>query len=184
MVQFNFSPFPEIKTPRLILRKMTMSDAPELLFLRSDDTVMQYIDRAKTKSVDEAADFIEKVNTSVDNNESIMWAIALADRPKTLVGTICFWNIIKAHHRGEVGYMLHPQYWNKGLMKEALLATVDYGFNKMKLHSIEGRINPNNTVSGILLERAGFIREAYFKEDYYSNGKFLDTAVYSLLAGQ
>lgn len=182
MLQTNFSPFPDIKTSRLLLRKMAPDDAAALLFLRSDDTVMQYIDREKTKSVEEATAFIEKINTSIDNNESIMWAIALQDKPETMIGTICFWNIAAAHYRAEVGYMLHPDFWNKGLMKEALLAVIDFGFNEMKLHSIEGRINPENAVSGILLEKTGFIREAYYKEDFYFRGKFIDTAVYSLLA--
>ena len=38
MLQLNFSPFPEIKTNRILLRKMTDADAPELLFLRSDES--------------------------------------------------------------------------------------------------------------------------------------------------
>lgn len=181
MLQLNFSPFPEIKTNRLLLRKMTDADAPELLFLRSDDAVMLYIDREKMKSVEEATVFIRKINTSIDNNESILWGIALPDRPDTVIGTICFWNIIKEHYRAEVGYMLHPDHWNKGLMKEALLAVIDFGFNNMKLHSMEGRINPHNAVSGMVLEKCGFTREAYFKEDYCCQGKFIDTAVYSLL---
>jgi [ribosomal protein S5]-alanine N-acetyltransferase len=181
MLEPVFSPFPEIKTTRLLLRKMVPADAPELLFLRSDDTVMQYIDREKTKSLEEATAFIDKINTYIDNNESILWAIALQDKPGTLIGTICFWNITREHFRAEVGYMLHPTFWNRGLMKEALLAVIDFGFNEMKLHSIEGRINPDNSVSGILLEKAGFVREAYYKEDFYFRGKFIDTAVYSLL---
>lgn len=182
MLELNFLPFPEIKTDRLLLRKMQHEDAAALLFLRSDETVMQFIGRDKTKSVEEAAAFIQKINASVDAHESIMWAIALQEDPQLMIGTICFWNVLKDHCRAEVGYILHPQYWNRGLMKEALLAVIDFGFNQMKLHSIEGRINPDNTVSGFLLEKAGFNKEAHFKEDFYFNGKFSDSAVYSLLA--
>ena len=67
-------------------------------------------------------------------------------------------------------------------MKEAIEAVNKYGFENMKLHSIEARINPENIASGKVLEKTGYIREAYFKEDYYYNGRFIDTAVYSLLA--
>ncbi|MEO6254131.1 MAG: GNAT family protein [Ferruginibacter sp.] len=182
MLDLNFSPFPEIKTSRLLLRRMTNDDATELLFLRSDDRVMHYIGREKTKTVEEAAAFIEKINASVDTNEAIMWAIALVDDPGTMIGTICYWNILKDHYRAEVGYILHPDLWNKGLMKEAVQAVIEYGFNRMKLHSIEGHINPANIVSGIVLERCGFTRDAYFKENFCFRGKFFDSAVYSLLA--
>jgi [ribosomal protein S5]-alanine N-acetyltransferase len=182
MLELNFSPFPEIKTERLLLRRMTDADAPEIFFLRSDETVMKYIDREKPKTIEEAVAFIQKVNTGIDNNECIMWAIALQDKPDTLIGNIGFWRVLNQHYRSEIGYMLHPGLWNKGIMKEALLAVTDYGFNQMKLHSIEAHINPGNAASGAVLEKAGFIREAYFKEDFFFKGKFIDTAVYSLLA--
>lgn len=182
MLELNFSPFPEIKTKRLLLRRMTEADAPALLFMRSDEKTMQFIGREKTKSLEEAIGFIQKINASVEANESIMWGIALEEEPGTMIGTICFWNILKDHYRAEVGYMLHPGFWGKGIMQEAVLAVVDFGFNEIKLHSIEGHINPENIVSGIVLEKCGFVREAYFKENFYFKGKFSDSAVYSLLA--
>ena len=58
MLEPNFSPFTEIKTERLLLRCLIKSDAPTLLFLRSDETVMQYIDREKPKTLDEAEGFV------------------------------------------------------------------------------------------------------------------------------
>ncbi len=64
MLELNFSPFPELKTNRLLLRKMKVTDAPELLFLRSDEKVMQYIGREKTKTVEEAEGFIQTINAS------------------------------------------------------------------------------------------------------------------------
>jgi [ribosomal protein S5]-alanine N-acetyltransferase len=182
MLELNFVPFPDIETDRLLLRRMKREDAPELLFLRSDDGVMQYIGREKTKTVEEAAGFIDKINGSIDNRESIMWAITLKEAPATMIGTICLWNIQQDHQRAEIGYMLHPHYWNRGLMKEAVLAVVDHGFARIKLHSIEGRINPDNAVSGYVLEKTGFVKEAHFREDFYWKGKFSDTVVYSMLA--
>jgi ribosomal-protein-alanine N-acetyltransferase len=182
MLELNFSPFPEIKTERLLMRRIRDTDAPEIFFLRSDETVMKYIDREKPKSTEEAVEFIQKVNENIDKNEAIMWGIALLDNPDTLIGNIGYWRMLNQHYRSEIGYMLHPHFWGNGIMKEALLAAIDYGFNNMKLHSIEAHINPDNTASGMLLEKTGFIREAYFKEDFYFKGKFIDTAVYSLLA--
>ena len=181
MLELNFSPFTEINTERLLLRCIKKSDAPTLLFLRSDETVMQYIDREKTKSLEEAEAFVAIVLETLKKNEGIMWAICLKNEPDKLIGTIGYWRFLKQHYRAEVGYMLHPNQWNKGIMKEALLAVVDFGFKVIKLHSIEAHINPENTASGILLEKAGFIREAYFKEDFCFRGKFIDSAVYSIL---
>ena len=67
-------------------------------------------------------------------------------------------------------------------MQEAFNKVLEFGFNSMNLHSIEANVNPENKASIKLLERNNFIREAYFRENYFFDGKFLDTAIYSLLA--
>lgn len=182
MLKLNFSPFPVLKTSRLLLRQVQEADAAEILFLRSDEQVMEFIDRERTQTEADAIKFIKTINTAINNNESILWGIALSENPDNLIGTICFWNIQAEHYRAETGYLLHPGYWGKGIMKEALLAVIDFGFTHMNLHSIKAMINPANNRSGILLEKTGFVKEAYFREDYFFRGKFLDTAVYSILA--
>ena len=67
-------------------------------------------------------------------------------------------------------------------MTEALQICLQYGFQKMKLHSVEANINPGNKASMQLLESAGFEKEAYFKENYFYNGKFSDSIIYSTWA--
>ncbi len=66
-------------------------------------------------------------------------------------------------------------------MQEALSTVIHYGFEVMKLHTIEADVDPNNTASIKLLERNKFVKEGYFKENYFFEGKFYDTVVYSLL---
>lgn len=177
-----FTPFPEIKTQRLLLRKVAITDAPEMLSLRSDEMVMQYINKEKTKSMEEATAFIQKLLDALAANENIFWAITLADDPQIMIGNISYWRLQKEHYRAEVGYTLHPRHWNKGIMTEALLSVIKYGFTEMKLHSIEAHINPANLASAAVLEKTGFKREGYFKENFCFRGNFSDTAVYSLLA--
>ncbi len=180
MLNINFNPFPELSTENLVLRKMSVNDAEEMFFLRSDADVLKYIDREPARSVEEAVNFIEMINTALANNENINWAICLKDDPK-LIGYICFWRIDRENHRAEIGYVLHPAMQGRGLMHEAMKAALHYGFNTMNLHSVEANVNPENQPSIRALEKNGFIREGYFKENYYSNGKFLDSAIYSLL---
>jgi ribosomal-protein-alanine N-acetyltransferase len=51
----------------------------------------------------------------------------------------------------------------------------------MELHSVEANINPANIASIKILEKFNFRREAYYKENFYFDGKFVDSAIYSLL---
>lgn len=181
MLQPNFNPFPELTTGRLLLRRLTMEDAPEIFFLRSDPTILQYLSKEPASNMKEAEDFITLINTNIDNNEAILWAIVLKEYPKKTIGTICFWRMLKEHYRAELGYVLNPEYWNKGIMTESIRRILDYGFTILGLHSVEARINPDNIASASVLESTGFTREAYFKEDFFHRGKFEDTAVYSLV---
>jgi ribosomal-protein-alanine N-acetyltransferase len=157
-----------------------MEDAPELFFMRTDDRVMKYIERPRPKDINGTYDFIKLIAEREKENNLITWGIALKNESK-LIGTVCYLNIEKENHRSELGYALHPDHWGKGIMNEVLDVVIDYGFRKMKLHSIAANINPENIGSQKLLEKNGFVREAYFKENFYWQGKFLDTAIYSLL---
>jgi [ribosomal protein S5]-alanine N-acetyltransferase len=181
MLQPNFSPFPTITTDNLILRKIDLTDAQALLFLRSSDEVMQYIDKEKMTSLDDAKKLIELITDGLTENNSICWAISLKVNPSELIGTIGFWKIQKEHYRAEIGYILHPNFWGKGIMQQAIAATIQYGFSNLNLHSIEANTNPLNTASQKLLQKNGFVQEAYFKENFYYNGQFLDSAIFSLI---
>jgi ribosomal-protein-alanine N-acetyltransferase len=120
------------------------------------------------------------MNRLINNNEIILWGITKP--PSTdLIGTICFWRIEKENFRAEIGYVLHPDYHAQGIMKEALTAVIQFGFNEMHLHSITANVNPENAASLALLKSCGFVQEAYFRENYFFNGRFLDTVICSLL---
>jgi ribosomal-protein-alanine N-acetyltransferase len=180
MLLLNFKSFPFLSTGRLILRRIADEDEKEIFFLRSDKEMLQFLDRDPAQSIDEAREWIRMINKGIDDNQYIAWAITLKDDP-TLIGTISFWNVKYEHYRAEIGYALHPLFQGRGLMKEAMTAVINYGFDSLKLHSIEANVNPSNAPSIRLLERSGFIREAYHRENYYYNGHFLDSAIYSLI---
>jgi len=181
MLEVNFKPFPTLSTHRLLLREIVDEDAAQIFFLRSDKQVLQFLDRDPAQSIAEAKEWIQTIRQGIDNNEYIAWAISLKG-DKKLIGTITLWNLKKEHYRSEIGYALHPAHQGQGLMQEAMDTVLHYGFKTMKLHSVEANVNPNNAPSIKLLERNNFIREAYHKENYYYNGKFLDSAIYSLIS--
>jgi len=181
MPQLNFTPFPELTTDRLLLRKLRKTDANEMFFLRSNEDVLRYLGKEPTVTIKEAEEFIDKINKSVEENESILWGIAMQNDPSIIIGTICLWNFKKEHYRAEIGYILNPGFWRKGIMKEAINSVCDYGFNVLVLHSIEALLSPENIASSAVLESTGFVKEAHLKESFYFKGKFGDTAIYSRL---
>lgn len=167
-------PFPALETSRLTLRALTMEDAPAMHRLRSDKEVMRLIDRPLTDSVESAEQLIESIFAAQDNGEAVMWAITLKGDSE-MVGVICLVSIEEEHRRCHVGYLLDPKLHRQGLMSEALVRVVEFGFNQLDLHKIMASVNALNSRSIGLLERNGFVREAHYRQHYFWNGQFIDT---------
>jgi len=167
-----FQPFPEIKTERLFLRKIVESDSDAILFLRSDKTVNEFIERPeseKTKNKTDALKFIKKINDGIENNKFISWGITLKDHSK-IAGTICLWNFSENNKTAEIGYDLNPIFQRQGIMSDALYSVIDFGFTKLKLDKIEAFTHYKNNSSKRLLEKTGFkLDEKRIDEDNSSN---------------
>jgi ribosomal-protein-alanine N-acetyltransferase len=180
MLEVNFDPFPVIETERLVLRRTTLDDANDYFYLRSSPEAMKHICKPLQKSVEETKEMIYKINEMIAFNDGISWAVCLKNNSK-MIGSVSFHRIYKDHYRAEIGYMLHSDYWRLGIISEAVDAIINYGFNTLQFHSIEAHIDPTNIGSEKLLQKFNFVKEAYFKENYFFNGSFLDTAVYCLI---
>lgn len=176
----SFREFPVIETERLVLRKIEDKDAEIFFRLYSDIKVMRYFGREMFTNFEQAVDKVNLEKSAFDNKEAVRWAVTLKPSDQ-MIGSGGFWKINKEHFRAEIGYDLLPQYHRRGIMTEAVKAMIDFGFNRMKLHSIEANTDPENTASNRMLEKLGFILEGKFSENFFFNGKFLDTYTFSII---
>lgn len=180
MLTINFSPFPNLETERLLLRRVDSNDINEIFALRSNPETMKYIPRPLVKTDKDALEHIAMIDSKIDSNEGINWAITLKDNPK-LIGVIGHYRIKPENYRAELGYMLLPEYHGRGIVSEAVKEAIKYGFQVMKLNSLEAIIDPDNHASAKVLEKNGFVKEAHLKEYEFFEGRFLDTVIYSIL---
>ncbi len=170
---------PTLETERLILREPRESDVEMLYQMRSNPETMKYIPRPLSTQHADALKLIHAQINGFKNGESISWGITKKGED-ILIGTIGFVRMKLEHNRAELGYMLHEDYHRQGIMSEAATAVINYGFNNMKLHTIEAIIDAQNTASGNLLITLGFEQEAYFKEDFLFNGVYRDSIHYTI----
>lgn len=175
-----FREFPVLETKRLILRRIEDKDASAFFRLYSDYEVMKYFGREIYSNFQQAVEKVNLEKSAFDNKEAIRWAVTFKPDDE-MIGSGGFWKISKEHFRAEIGYDLLPEFHRKGIMTEAVKAMIEFGFEKMKLHSIEANTDPGNIASNIMLEKLGFKLEGNFKENFFFNGKFLDTYTFSLL---
>jgi len=180
MLSLNFSPFPNLKTGRLLLRQVTFEDENEIFFLRFDENVNRYVDRPKPNSLQDARDHIDKVNNGIANNESVFWGITLLDN-NSIIGTICLWNISKENYTAEVGFDLMPAFQEKGIMSEAFSEVARYAFETLKVRRLVGWVHHENIRSISLLRKFNFIRDVD-EEEKADKVELANLVIYTLNA--
>jgi len=168
-----FPPFTNLVTERLLLRELKPGDAEQIFKIRSDNRVNEFVDRTPATSIQDGLNFINQIISNQNKNEGIMWAITLKDDP-TLIGTIVYWHIVKEKDEAEIGYEMLPDCFGKGIMHEALLKVIEFGFETMELKTIVADTKAENLRSINLLEKCGFVKTDKEEGEY---------CIYSLSVG-
>ena len=78
----------------------------------------------------------------------------------------------------EIGYWLAEEYWNRGIMGEALTLVSEYAFNTFDLVRLFACVFETNYASIKVLEKAGFQFEAAHKASIIKNGQILDEFIF------
>ena len=163
MINRSFSPFPVLTTKRLVLRQLLESDAEEIFLLRSDAVINKYLNRQPSKSSADALKFITIINESIAKNESLYWAITMADNSK-LIGTVCLFDISAEHNSGEIGYELLTDHQGQGIMNEAITSVIKFAFQIPGLTTINAVSHKDNQASLKLLQKLNFENTNSFDE--------------------
>jgi len=177
-------PFPTIKTDRLLLREIVRTDAPDLFAVHGDPNAMRWF--GSDPILDEAA--AEKLVEVFASWRSLpspgtRWGIQRYGQ-SSLIGTcgLFAWN--RNWRKCTVGYELNPKAQGSGLMHEALVAVLSWGFEHMQLNRIEAQVHPANTSSLRSLARLGFKQEGLLRELGFWGNRFHDMYQYSLLRAE
>jgi ribosomal-protein-alanine N-acetyltransferase len=155
--KYTFTPFPVLKTPRLILRAPEAADADDLYSMRKDPAMAEFTDSIPDQTITDTEKYIEKMNQGVLTDRWVVWAIESKETHR-VIGSISLWNLDPIRKSGELGFGIHPAEQGKGLMKEALLAVLDYGFKKMRLATIEAYTEEENERANALLRSCRFLK--------------------------
>jgi [ribosomal protein S5]-alanine N-acetyltransferase len=177
---FDFSAFPLLETPRLLLRELSIDDTQAVFRIRSDYQVTRYNTGPAYERLEQAQDLIEAIRTGYADGTELRWGITL--KPNPMVIGMCGFNYWVRHDcRASIGYDLAWAYWGQGIMSEAVGKMVDFGFQRMNLNRIEADADERNPASARVLEKIGFQLEGVQQEQFYEDGAFHNLRLFSLL---
>lgn len=175
--------FEEIITDRLILRKLTQESFDSIYADLSQD---EQLDILGLHSIEELLAEKEKYKNGLStHNKKFLYHQLLDKKTRAIIGWCGFHTWYTDHNRAEIGYgLFDDDDKGKGIMSEAIVAIVNYGFNNMNLERIEAFVGPDNTASIKLLKRMKFKEEGLLKHHYFYNGKMDDSIVFALLKSE
>lgn len=146
------------ETPRLILREILPADAPGMFELDSDPDVHRYLGNNPIKTLEEAVAGIAFIRQQYADYGIGRWAVI-----EKATGEFTGWAGLKfmtetRNGRAnfyDVGYRFIKRYWGKGYATEAAIASVNYGFDVLKLDELFGMADVDNIGSNKALQKAG-----------------------------
>jgi RimJ/RimL family protein N-acetyltransferase len=161
-----------IRTERLLLRDARKEDLLPLHEIFSDPRAMRYWDRPAHEDIEPTRRFLE----TFMNSDRSMREEYILEHEGVCVGKAGCW------HKPEIGYILHPRLWGKGLMYEALSVLIPRIFERFPEEPVlTAEVDPRNTGSAALLRKLGFEQTDYKTKNFnYGGLELCDTAYYEL----
>jgi ribosomal-protein-alanine N-acetyltransferase len=170
-------PFPELKTNRLLLRQFVKQDIDNVYRGLSDPAVIQFYG-VSFRSLGETKEQMKWFDELEKNGTGIWWAICSADS-SIFYGASGLNNLQKKHAKAEAGFWLLPEYWGLEIFKEAMPLILNYGFDHLDLHRIEGFVESNNVNCKKALEKIDFNYEGTRVDCEIKNGKFISLDIFA-----
>lgn len=170
-----------METPRLRLRRMSRRDVRDMYEYASIPDVSKYLLWRAHQSQEHTKRYIDYVVSLYRSGEFFDFAVEYRENGK-MIGTCGFAAIDEKNDCAEVGYVLSPDYWGKGIASEALNAMLRFGFCDLEINRIEARYMTENTASRRVMEKCGMTFEGIFRKKLLVKEIYRDIGICSILA--
>ncbi len=175
-----FDDMPRLETPRLILRRLEMRDAPDLFDYSRDPQVAKHVLWDAQTSVSEARAYVRYMLRRYRAGEPASWGIEEKETGH-VVGTIGYMWYQRDNNACEVGYSLARRRWNRGYMTEALAEVLRFSFEELGVHRVEAQHEVENAASGAVMRKCGMRKEGTLRGRLYNKGRYVDVDLYAML---
>jgi RimJ/RimL family protein N-acetyltransferase/mannose-6-phosphate isomerase-like protein (cupin superfamily) len=171
---------PTLRTDRLVLRPFTPADAPEVQRLAGAAEVADTTLSIPHPYPDGAAEaWIATHGQSFERGLGLTFAVT-EPPADTVLGAVGLM-LDLPNRAAELGYWIGVPYWGRGHATEATRAVLAYGFRSLGLARIHARHFIRNAPSGRVMVKAGMRYEGCHRQAILKDGRFEDTATYSIL---
>jgi RimJ/RimL family protein N-acetyltransferase len=169
----------QLRTERLLLRKLKRSDIPTLVpLIGAREVAATTLRIPHPYSEDDARAYLRRLARN-----KLPWLGIFLLEGEELCGGVGL-SPERDHDRAEIGYWIGVPYWGRGIASEATREMMRYGFEALGLHRIFANCYVGNTASQRILEKLGMKYEGRFRQHIKKWGAYRDSENYGLLADE
>lgn len=168
-----------LATERLVLRPLMRGDLLTTHAYVSDIENTRYMMLCPKKTTKETAEFLDWAASEWEKDAPGAYEFAILLDGRHIGGASL---ALDAQRReGELGWILHKDYWGKGYALEAARAVRDFALRDLKLPLLRAHCDSRNTASEKLMKKLGLRREpGEGRRQYPDERGFSGEYVYSL----
>jgi [ribosomal protein S5]-alanine N-acetyltransferase len=170
-----------LSTPRLILRRLTPDDLPDILEIITDPEVYRYEERGPLGEV-EGKQWLEvalKQKLS-DGDGKLSLGITQQNSGK-LVGILGLRYRDRDRRQVDLGIQINRSYQGQGFGSEALVAILIFCLRDIGLHRVTAGCDCSNVASVRLLTKVGMRKEAEYRKDRFVDGEWVNSCRFAML---
>ena len=175
-----FSSIPEIRTDRLLLRRMLVGDCYDMYEYASNPEVTRYLTWSPHPDLQYTKEYLVYIGDHYKLGDFFDWAIILKEENK-MIGTCGFTRFRFSHNAAEIGYVINPAYRGRGIADEAVRAVMRFGFRQLGLHRIEAKYIEGNEASRRVMEKVGMTFEGMRRDEMLIKGVYRNIGVCAIL---
>lgn len=178
-----FRQIPTLECDRIVLRRMQKSDADDMFEYASNPAVTKYLLWDVHPNRRFTYNYLNYLQSRYKAGEFYDWAIATKEENK-MIGTCGFTRFNFQAYSAEIGYVLNPAYWGKGVAVEAARRVIRFGFDVLELHRIEAKFMEGNNQSLRVMEKSGMTYEGMMRDGMYVKNGFVSVGTCSILRNE
>ncbi len=174
---------PKLMTPRTCLRRMMKTDSHDMYEYARLSEVTRYLLWDPHESEEYTYRYLSYLQTRYRAGDFYDWAVVMRDTYK-MIGTCGFTRFTVESNSAEVGYVLNPAFWGKGIAPEVVARVVDFGFRELGLNRIEAKYMVGNDRSRRVMEKVGMTFEGVNRESMSVKGRYVSIGVCAILRSE
>ena len=171
---------PDLVTSRVTLRELTLSDAPSLWANLSTEDVQRYIAPAPT-TLEGFEVFIQWTIRERKAGRFLCYGVVPRGHDRA-VGILEAWPVEPNFKVAEAGVSMGLAFWGTGLFQESARLFLQFLFERLNVHRVEGRAAASNLRGNAAVRKLGAVEEGLLRKCFIVHGEYADHVLWSILS--